>query len=145
MSSCGTGSSTTPADKPPPWRAGSSDVDRVAYINHDIDDALRAGIIGEDDLPAEQISCSERRGRSGSILLARLAGARGGGRHRAERRGGWARCLRLRKFMSSGLSGERRRAPAGRARVALRTSFDHYLANLDEVPARTRTPVRCSA
>ena len=27
--------------------------DRIAYINHDIDDAIRAGILGEDDLPAE--------------------------------------------------------------------------------------------
>src|SRR5438034_1123273 len=26
-------------------------VDRVAYINHDIDDALRAGIISDGDLP----------------------------------------------------------------------------------------------
>jgi len=28
-------------------------VDRIAYINHDIDDALRAGIIARSDLPAE--------------------------------------------------------------------------------------------
>lgn len=25
--------------------------DRIAYVNHDIDDAIRAGILGEDDLP----------------------------------------------------------------------------------------------
>lgn len=30
-------------------------VDRVAYINHDIDDALRAGVISAADLPAEPI------------------------------------------------------------------------------------------
>ena len=30
--------------------------DRVAYINHDIDDAIRAGIITEDDLPAEAVA-----------------------------------------------------------------------------------------
>ncbi len=30
-------------------------VDRVAYINHDIDDAVRAGVISLDDLPAEAI------------------------------------------------------------------------------------------
>ena len=30
-------------------------VDRVAYINHDIDDAVRAGILDEADLPAAQI------------------------------------------------------------------------------------------
>lgn len=39
--------------------------DRIAYINHDIDDALRAGIIKNDDLPSDEInrlgqSCSQR-------------------------------------------------------------------------------------
>ncbi|HLX20541.1 MAG TPA: deoxyguanosinetriphosphate triphosphohydrolase [Gaiellaceae bacterium] len=31
-------------------------VDRVAYINHDIDDALRAGILSPGDLPSEEIA-----------------------------------------------------------------------------------------
>jgi len=31
-------------------------VDRVAYLNHDIDDAVRAGVLREDDLPAEPIA-----------------------------------------------------------------------------------------
>ena len=31
-------------------------VDRIAYINHDIDDAVRAGVIGPDDLPSGPIS-----------------------------------------------------------------------------------------
>ncbi len=31
-------------------------VDRVAYINHDIDDALRAGILSPGDLPASEIA-----------------------------------------------------------------------------------------
>src|SRR3954451_8652998 len=30
-------------------------VDRIAYINHDIDDALRAGVLRADDLPSEPI------------------------------------------------------------------------------------------
>lgn len=30
--------------------------DRISYINHDIDDAIRAGIIQEDDLPKECVS-----------------------------------------------------------------------------------------
>lgn len=29
--------------------------DRIAYINHDIDDAIRAGILKEDDLPSKEI------------------------------------------------------------------------------------------
>jgi dGTPase len=31
-------------------------VDRVAYINHDIDDAIRAGILRPEDLPQEEIA-----------------------------------------------------------------------------------------
>ncbi|HEU4971237.1 MAG TPA: HD domain-containing protein [Gaiellaceae bacterium] len=31
-------------------------VDRVAYINHDIDDAVRYGLLSEDDLPHEEIA-----------------------------------------------------------------------------------------
>jgi dGTPase len=31
-------------------------VDRIAYVNHDIDDALRYGLLTEDDLPAEEIA-----------------------------------------------------------------------------------------
>ncbi len=30
--------------------------DRIAYVNHDVDDALRAGVISWDDLPKEPIS-----------------------------------------------------------------------------------------
>ena len=30
--------------------------DRIAYVNHDVDDALRAGIISRDDLPAGPLS-----------------------------------------------------------------------------------------
>jgi dGTPase len=31
-------------------------VDRVAYINHDIDDAIRFGLLGESDLPGDEIA-----------------------------------------------------------------------------------------
>src|ERR1700749_651605 len=44
-------------------------VDRVAYINHDIDDALRAGILRSEDLPAAEI---ELLGPTGSIRIDTL-------------------------------------------------------------------------
>src|SRR5437763_9073934 len=44
-------------------------VDRVAYINHDIDDAIRAGILSADDLPEEEISIL---GDTGSRRIDRL-------------------------------------------------------------------------
>ncbi|MFL5952933.1 MAG: HD domain-containing protein [Gaiellaceae bacterium] len=39
-------------------------VDRVAYINHDIDDAIRYGILAEDDLPRDEIEILGRTGAS---------------------------------------------------------------------------------
>jgi dGTPase len=44
-------------------------VDRVAYINHDIDDALRFGILAADDLPRDEI---ELLGEKGSHRIDRL-------------------------------------------------------------------------
>jgi dGTPase len=37
-------------------------VDRVAYINHDIDDAIRAGLLGADELPEDEIALLGERG-----------------------------------------------------------------------------------
>jgi dGTPase len=44
-------------------------VDRVAYINHDIDDAVRYGILTADDLPREEIATL---GETGSARIDRL-------------------------------------------------------------------------
>jgi dGTPase len=44
-------------------------IDRVAYINHDIDDALRAGLLREDELPSEPIAVL---GDSGSARIDAL-------------------------------------------------------------------------
>src|SRR5205085_9709910 len=44
-------------------------VDRVAYINHDIDDAIRYGILEEGDLPLEEIALL---GPTGAARIDRL-------------------------------------------------------------------------
>ena len=44
-------------------------IDRVAYINHDIDDAIRAGLLQESDLPREAISVL---GETGSARIDAL-------------------------------------------------------------------------
>ena len=41
-------------------------VDRIAYINHDIDDAVRAGVLATDDLPAGRSRSSATPDRAGS-------------------------------------------------------------------------------
>ncbi len=75
-------------------------VDRVAYINHDIDDALRAGILQPADLPAAEI---ELLGPTGSTRIDTLVrdiverSAAAGDIVQSEEVGG--AMLRLRKFM----------------------------------------------
>jgi dGTPase len=44
-------------------------VDRVAYINHDIDDALRAGVLTENELPQDEL---ELLGATGARRIDRL-------------------------------------------------------------------------
>jgi len=44
-------------------------VDRIAYVNHDIDDALRYGVLSENDLPADEI---ELLGVTGSARIDTL-------------------------------------------------------------------------
>ena len=41
-------------------------VDRVAYINHDIDDAIRFGLLEPADLPRDEIEVLGARARSAS-------------------------------------------------------------------------------
>jgi dGTPase len=112
-------------------------VDRVAYINHDIDDAVRAGIISEGDLPIEEIARLGETGAARIDLLVRDMVERSraeGDIAQSEEVGG--AMLRLRKFMFDRVYlGAEARAEQDRARVALRTLFDHYLEHLDEVPA----------
>jgi dGTPase len=53
--------------------------DRLAYINHDIDDAVRAGIITERDLPAKAITVLGHRGpiRIATVVEDMIAECRG--------------------------------------------------------------------
>jgi dGTPase len=46
-------------------------VDRIAYINHDIDDALRAGVIVRDELPEDEIGILGETGSSRIDTLVR--------------------------------------------------------------------------
>jgi dGTPase len=111
-------------------------VDRVAYINHDIDDALRAGILDPGDLPVEEI---ELLGSSGSQRIDTLVqdivdrSAGSGDIVQSEEIGG--AMLRLRKFMFERVYlGPAARHEVERVQRALRGLFDHHIENPDEVP-----------
>ncbi len=111
-------------------------VDRVAYINHDIDDALRAGILRPEDLPTAEI---ERLGPTGSkridtLVLDIVENSRGTGDIVQSEEIGMA-MLRLRKFMFDrvylGPEAQQEHERVGRA---MRGLFDHYMEHPEELP-----------
>jgi dGTPase len=106
-------------------------VDRIAYINHDIDDALRAGVIGHDDLPAAEIGAL---GETGSARIDTLVrdlverSAEAGDIVQGEEAG--AAMDRLRTFMFERVYlGPNSRKEAGRIERMLRSLFAYYADN----------------
>jgi dGTPase len=112
-------------------------VDRVAYINHDIDDAIRARIIGEEDLPRAEIELLGETGSERIDTLVRdiVASSRKAGDVAQSDEVGGA-MLRLRKFMFQRVYlGPEARSEHERVQRALRALFEHYLEHPEEVPA----------
>jgi dGTPase len=111
-------------------------VDRVAYINHDIDDAVRAGILSEADLPAEPIAIL---GDTGSHRIDALVhdlvehSRRAGAIVQGDRAA--AAMDELRTFMFDQVYlGPRQRAEHAKIDRLLRTLFDHYLSDPSQLP-----------
>ena len=112
-------------------------VDRVAYINHDIDDALRAGVISVADLPTRPIAILgdtgprridmlvhdlvEHSDAAGDIVQGEVIGAA---------------MAQLRAFMFErvylGPGATREHA---KIELVVRSLFDHYCASPEEIPA----------
>jgi dGTPase len=111
-------------------------VDRIAYINHDIDDALRAGVISAADLPREQIAIL---GPTGSRRIDALVhdlvehSAAAGGIVQGEAIGGAMSALRDFMFERVYLGPEARTEHARIERV-LRALFDHFIAHPEDLP-----------
>jgi dGTPase len=102
-------------------------VDRIAYINHDIDDAIRAGVLDERDLPTDPIAVL---GGTGSERIDRLVhdlvetSAAKGDIVQSEEVG--EAMLSLRAFMFERVYlGEHARGEHEHAHRAVRAIFDH--------------------
>jgi dGTPase len=113
-------------------------VDRIAYINHDIDDAIRAGILDFDELPSAEI---ELLGSTGSERIETLVvdllrrSEEAGDIVQGEEVGG--AMLRLREFMFAEVYlGPEAQRQKPRIERMLRALFDHYV----EQPPPALTP-----
>jgi len=101
-------------------------VDRVAYINHDIDDAVRFGLLAPEDLPANELAVL---GQTGSERIDTLVhdlietSERAGDIAQSDDVG--AAMLSLRSFMFERVYlGPETRAEHERARAAIQRIFD---------------------
>jgi dGTPase len=113
-------------------------VDRIAYINHDIDDAIRAGILDFDELPRAEI---ELLGTTGSERIESLVvdllrhSEEAGDIAQGEEVGG--AMLRLREFMFAEVYlGPEAQRQKPRIERMLRALFAHYV----EQPPPALTP-----
>ena len=54
--------------------------DRIAYVNHDLDDSIRAGILTEEDVPARvRENCGDKNSRRINAFISDLIANSGGG------------------------------------------------------------------
>ena len=114
--------------------------DRIAYVCHDVDDAERAGLLTEEDLPREARSVlggssSERietmvhdvvtqSARSGDVSMSGPI---------------WNAMMSLRSFLFDNLySRGDAKWEEPKAYAMLGDLFDHFVTHLDEVPAEYR-------
>lgn len=129
-----------------PRRAGTLEgrvvalADRIAYVCHDIDDAERAGMLRESDLPAE--SC-ERLGSSSSERIETMVhdvvsmSSRSGDILMSE--GVWGAMMSLRAFLFERLySRGDAKWEEPKAYAMLVDLFEYFAAHPDEVPAEYR-------
>ena len=112
-------------------------VDRVAYINHDIDDAVRFGILAPGDLPRREV---ELLGSTGAKRIDTLVhdlvetSERAGDVVQSEEIG--EVMLALRSFMFERVYlGPQVRAQHDRARAVVRRIFDHLVERGESVEA----------
>jgi dGTPase len=110
--------------------------DRIAYVNHDIDDALRGDVIREEDLPA---GCTEVLGhhhgaRITSMIRALVEESLVAGDVRMDE-ATWDAMMGLREFLFERvyLGGEAKREEP-KAHDLVVELFDHFMANADELP-----------
>lgn len=111
--------------------------DRIAYINHDIDDAERAGILSEDMLPD---SCRRLIGAShGERINNLIVNVLNESKDQPFVRMGdgmWREFNKLRDFLFENLYHNRvAKAEEGKAEGILRELYYYYLDHIDDMPA----------
>lgn len=111
--------------------------DRIAYINHDIDDAIRAGIIKESDLPrsATDLLGSSHGDRINAMIRDMVRTSEGRPCIEMSAEGDKATlCLRDFMFENVYLTNPEKMAEESKVIHIIELLFEHFRKNPDEMP-----------
>jgi dGTPase len=112
-------------------------VDRIAYINHDIDDAVRAGVLRVEDLPARPIETLGDTGprRIDTLVHDLVENSERAGEIVQGAEAGHA-MSELRSFMFERVYlGPEATREGEKIQRVVRALFDHYCAHPEDIPA----------
>lgn len=115
--------------------------DRIAYVNHDTDDAIRAGILCEDDLPdtTHKILGTNHSARIETLVYDMV--------ETSDRTGDiglskpvWDAMMELRAFLFKEVySAPVVLAEVNKGKIVIAMLFDYYVEHIDEVPEEYRS------
>ncbi len=111
--------------------------DRIAYVNHDVDDAVRAGVLADSELPAEAIEVLGRtHSERANSLVADLVERSAGGPDVGLSDDVFRALDVLRDFLFERVYlRDEARSEQDKAIALVRSLFAHYLDHPDQVPA----------
>jgi dGTPase len=114
--------------------------DRIAYVNHDIDDAVRAGVLHVDALPEGPLVVlgDKHAARITTMVTDMIETSASTGEIRMSPRV-WDAMMELRGFLFENVYfSERAKAEEPKANAVVKALFAHYLANPEELPVEER-------
>lgn len=111
--------------------------DRIAYINHDIDDAIRGGILRETELPKHCIEVlGKTHGERIDTMIRDIVKNSSDRPQVCMSDSVQTACNELREFMFEHVYRSAwRKAEEQRCDYTIRALFDYYLAHTDEMPS----------
>lgn len=111
--------------------------DRIAYINHDIDDAVRGGLIRADDIPpALRQSLGDTHGKRIDTMVTAMIEYGMAYREIGMDEQVHSDMMELRGFMFAHVySGTEAQSEEQRAKNMLRSLYEYFVAHPDELPA----------
>lgn len=118
--------------------------DRIAYVNHDIDDALRGGVLEESDLPAHAVAVlGTNHGARITTMVQSMIGQSVDAEEIRMAPEVWSAMMEMRDFLFDKVYlSDRAKAEEPKARGVVKKLFTHYLENPDDLPADERPESR---